>query len=406
MNPIHQHLKASYPQALSKLIGFLNSLDSAEEYLQIAVEKALVHWPNSIPQSPVAWLITTAKNSYIDDFRKQAKHVALPDEHAFSDEESLEQSALLQSYKDDLLRLIFTSCHPALSLERQILLSLKHVLGLSVEEIAQALVLKKANVQQKLLRAKHKIATTGLQYQTPNEKDWPPRLNGVLTTIYLLFNQGYFASEQHNFIRPNLCSEAINLAQILLECTNEQSDVAALLALLLHQDARRPARVGKAGNIVLLSEQDRTLWQQDKIQQANKLAIQSLAKAGRSYYGLQAAIAALHNNAASYQETDWPQIYQLYQLLLELDPSPVIELNAAVALAQAGQETKAIKIVESLREPLKDYQYYSVTLAGLYFDANELEKAQLEYQVALKLSINYSQQKFIKDRLVQCQAKN
>ena len=401
-NSVHKLIQASYPQALSKLISSLKNIDLAEEYLQIAVEKALKYWPENPPEVAVAWLITAAKNSYIDDFRKQQKQISWEQSSAEVDQTCLEQQALVQSYKDDLLRLIFTSCHPSLSLERQILLSLKHVLGLTVDEIAQAMVLKTSNVQQKLLRAKHKIAATGIQYHIPSKNEWPPRLAGVLKTIYLLFNQGYFASEQHNFIRLSLCSEAIKLAETLLICTDNNPEVAALLALIMHQDARRPARIDKLGNLVLLQDQDRNLWQQDKILTANTLAIQSLAKTGRSYYGLQAAIAALHNNAKSYSETDWLQIHQLYQLLLEIDDNPVIKLNAAVALANTGQRKEAIEIVLKLEEPLQHYQHFSVTLAGLYFDNGQYPQAQHHYQKALEISVNYSQQKFIKERLLLC----
>ncbi len=398
----HQQIQLSYPQALSKLINLLQSVDLAEEYLQIALEKALTRWPKQPPDSPVAWLVTVARNSYIDEFRRQKKQTSWQEQTEIEEQSNLEQKALEQSYRDDLLRLIFTSCHPALSLERQILLSLKHVLGLSVEEIAQAMVLKTSNVQQKLLRAKHKISATGIQYHIPSQKEWPDRLNGVLKTIYLLFNQGYFASEQHSFIRPSLCSEAIRLAKLLLSCTDGMPEVAALLALLLHQDARSSARVNSKGELVLLPDQDRTLWQQDKIQIANQLVIQSLAKTGRCYYGLQAAIAALHNNAQSYEQTDWQQIYHLYQLLLSLDNNPVIELNSAVALAQTGAHQQAIDIVKSLKQPLKHYQHYSVTLAGLYFDAKQFQLAGEHYQAAMQVSLNYSQQKFIQQRLELC----
>jgi RNA polymerase sigma-70 factor (ECF subfamily) len=403
-NSIHQILQSSYPQALSRLILLLKSIDLAEDYLQEAVEKALNNWPQKQPELPVAWLVTTARNSYIDHYRKQKKQADWSLQVDESEQVNLEEKALEQSYNDDLLRLIFTSCHPALSIERQILLSLKHVLGLSVEEIAQAMVLKSTNVQQKLLRAKHKIAATGIQYHVPDKKEWSPRLSGVLKTIYLLFNQGYFASEQHSFIRLNLCSEAIRLAQTLLACTNGTPEVAALLALLLHQDARRPARIDRTGNLVLLSEQNRDLWLQDKIQTANQLVIQSLAKTGRSYYGLQAAIAALHNNAKTYQETDWQQIHQLYLLLIEIDNNPIIELNAAVALAQTGKHEEAIQIVKSLQEPLKHYQHYCITLAGLYFNAKRFEQAADNYKKALNVSTNYSQQKFIESRLALCQS--
>lgn len=399
---VHQQLQLSYPQALSKLINLLQSVDLAEEYLQIALEKALTRWPQQSPESPVAWLVTVARNSYIDEFRRQKKQTSWQEQTEMEEQSSLEHKALQQSYRDDLLRLIFTSCHPALSLERQILLSLKHVLGLSVAEIAQAMVLKTSNVQQKLLRAKHKISATGIQYHIPSQKEWPDRLDGVLKTIYLLFNQGYFTSEQHSFIRPSLCSEAIRLAKLLLSCTDGMPEVAALLALLLHQDARSAARINRKGELVLLPDQDRALWQQDKIQAANQLVIQSLAKTGRCYYGLQAAIAALHNNAQSYEQTDWQQIYHLYQLLLSLDNNPVIELNSAVALAQTGAQQQAIGIVKSLKQPLKHYQHYSITLAGLYFDAKLYTKASEHYQAALKISINYSQQKFIQQRLALC----
>lgn len=398
-------IQSSYPQALAKLIHLLKSIDLAEEYLQVAVEKALLHWPEKHPKQPSAWLVMTAKNSYIDDYRKQKKHTNLQELNDVYQEYDLEEQALQQSYKDDVLRLIFTSCHPALALDRQILLSLKHVLGLSVEEIAQAMVLTKPNVQQKLLRAKHKITTTKIEYEIPSKKEWPLRLSGVLKTIYLLFNQGYFASEEHNFIRLSLCDEAIRLANLLLTCTNQAPEVAALLSLLLHQDARRPARVDTAGNLVLLPEQNRSLWQQDKIKLADQLIIQPLAKTGRSYYGLQAAIAALHNNAKSYADTDWPQKYQLYLLLIEIDDNPIIQLNAAVALAQTGEFEQAIDKAKRLAEPLKHYQFYSVALAGLYFDSKNYQQAVVNYRKALEKTVNQKQQNFIMQRLTLCNSK-
>lgn len=410
---VHQLIQNHYSQALSRLVLRLHNIEQAEDCLQSAVEAALLTWPAAPPSNPVAWLVTTAKHKFIDDYRKAAKQVTISEDELtavsslfISDEQDLSEDSLKSSYNDDLLRLIFTSCHPALSVDRQIILSLKHVLGLSVEQIARALVLTPSNVQQRLVRTKHKIRSTGLEYYIPAPSEWPKRLDGVLKTIYLLFNQGYFADTEHNFIRPSLCAEAIRLAELLLSCTHQAPPVAALLALLLHQDARSPARVDNSGNLVLLSEQNRSLWLQDKIRRANQLIIQSLAQTGRSYYGLQAAIAALHNHAQDYKSTDWQQIYQLYILLFELAPSPIIELNLAVAQSQSGQFQQGIERVKHLHSALAHYDHYHITLAGLYFEHGLFELAKPEYQRALTRASNHSQRRFIEGRLRLCHKGN
>ncbi|WP_444995901.1 RNA polymerase sigma factor [Aliikangiella sp. IMCC44359] len=399
---INSLIQASYPQALAKLISSLKTIEYAEEYLQIAVEQALIHWPQNQPDNPTAWLVKVALNKYIDFYRRQKRQVSLKYVTEQEITPDLNEEALLLSYNDDLLRLIFTCCHPALNQETQIILALKHVLGLNVYQIASALIINKSTLEQRLIRAKKKITANKINYETPPPEKWSVRLNGVLKTIYLLFNEGYLSSDNGAPIKSDMCKEAIRLARLLCICVKNDPEVLGLLALMLQQDARSPARFDKNGEFILLSEQNRSLWRQVHIQEANILVEKALKLGKGTPYAIQAAIATLHNNAQSTQETDWKQIFQLYQLLIQLDSNPVIQLNAAIAQFQTGSYEEAIQSVIKLTPHLKNYRHFYTTLAGLYYENNQLSLALTYYRKASTITRSDSEKQFIKSRISSC----
>jgi RNA polymerase sigma-70 factor, ECF subfamily len=407
---INAYIQAAYPQALSRLVSILGDIDQAEDGLQSAVELALTHWPQTLPDNQVAWLITVARNRFIDGQRRLNKQQSLDSfdgEYTIPSltiEPDLSEQALLLSYNDDLLRLIFTSCHPALNPETQITLALKHVLGLSVEQIASALLINKSTLQQRLVRAKKKILANGIEYQVPLPKRWHERLSGVLKTIYLLFNEGYLTTDQTSFIGANLCKEAIRLCRLVHQCIRGEPEVIGLLALLLQQDARRPARVDSEGSMILLADQDRSLWKRTNILEANQLVEKALLAGRGTPYAIQAAIASLHNNAPTYQDTDWQQIYGLYQVLIHLEENPIIHLNAAIALANCGQREKAIQTIKSLHSQLANYRHYYTALAGIYFESGDLIKALPLYREALQKTDSKGERTFIKKQILICEA--
>ncbi|TQV88157.1 RNA polymerase sigma factor [Aliikangiella coralliicola] len=399
---INNIIQSSYPQALAKLIGIIKDIHYAEEFLQTAVEQALLNWPAKQPENPVAWLVKVAQNRYIDFYRRNQKQLQLEmldEPHVLPD---LSEEALLLSYNDDLLRLIFTCCHPALNQQTQISLALKHVLGLSVNQIANALVINKTTLEQRLLRAKKKISANNISYQIPAQKHWPQRLSAVLKTIYLLFNEGYFTTENNTLICHDLCREAIRLARLLHGCIKNDAEVIGLLALVLQQDARSPARTDAQGRMILLSDQNRRLWKQANIQEANILVEKALRIGKGTPYAIQAAIATLHNNAASEADTDWRQIYELYRVLISLEDNPVIKLNAAIALAKSGNMSRAIEEVIYLQKPLKNYRHFYTSLAGLYFEDKQFELAKQAYERALTLTQSDNEKNFIQSRLSDC----
>ena len=400
---LHSQIQTAYPQALAKLLIVLNNIQDAEDYLQSAVEKALVKWQDQLPDNPVAWLVQVARNQYIDFYRRQKRHVSDQSVQEQNVELDLSEEALLLSYNDDLLRLIFTSCHPALNQQTQIILSLKHVLGLSIHEIASALLIPTKTLQQRLLRAKKKIIGNHIQYEVPAKSSWGMRLDGVLKTIYLLFNEGYLSTQHKNPIRTDLCKEAIRLTRLLHIGIRDNSEILGLLALLLHQDARRPARFDKNGDMVLLEHQDKKLWKQRNIQEANSLVYKSLRIGGGTPYALQAAIAALHNHPGKSDETDWPQIYGLYVKLLEQQDNAVIRLNSMVALAKCGKFEKAINQILKLQSQLENYPYYYSALAGLYFENKDFKNALVYYQKALRNTESEFQSRFLQGRVLECE---
>lgn len=399
---MNAHLQASYPQALAKLIQITGNVSVAEDCLHGACEKALIRWKNQVPDSPTGWLVTVAKNQFIDLMRRENKSECLSILEEPSESPDLSEEALLASYNDDLLRLIFTSCHPALKPETQISLALKHILGLSNLQIANALMINEKTLEKRLTRAKKKIIANNIAYEIPAESRRKERLNGVLKTIYLLFNEGYFSTGQKDLIKRELCKEAIRLCRMLHQCIRGEAEIIGLLALMLHLDARADARTKNDGQPVILSEQNRKKWDKNSIQEANQLVEKALMIGGGKPYSIQAAIASLHNSSTTFESTDWPQIFELYMLLNQIENSPVAELNAYVAYAQFADKNTAIEKVKALETKLNNYRHYFTVLAGLHFENNEFDKAAKYYKMALEQAEGQREEKFIRERIDLC----
>ncbi|MDB5971189.1 MAG: polymerase subunit sigma-24 [Hydrocarboniphaga sp.] len=359
-------------RVLATLIRLLGDFDLAEEARQDAFEAALEQWPASgIPANPSAWLVGVGRNKAIDQVRRDAvyrhkvQHLEAVEAElslAAGDDESDEPLA------DDPLRLIFTCCHPALGMEARIALTLREVCGLTTPAVARAFLVSEETMAQRLVRAKKKIRDAGIPYETPEPSMLEERVDGVLAVIYLVFTEGYAMTAGEELIRSEICREAIRLGRLLDAWLPERGPVLGLLALMLLHDARRSARVSPAGDVVLLDDQDRRLWDQNQIAEGLLLVERSLRSRGRvSAYAVQAAIAALHSRASAAEPTDWPQIVGLYELLLRLQPTPVVELNHAVAVSMVDGPSRALALVDSLsaRGGIGDYHLLYAVRADL-----------------------------------------
>lgn len=384
--------------AHGRILGFLvrrcGNFDDAEDICQDVMIKALQHWQESgVPPNPMAWLYTTARNSAIDRFRsyEHSHRESLP-EH----EEPAIEASVDKVLDDDLLRLIFTCCHPALADNVRVPMTLKSITGLSLEEVASAFLTPVKTMEQRLLRARKKIAQAGIPFEIPEGKQLEPRLQSVMQTLYLLFNEGYFASTGEALMQPRLCREAIALTTEVQRLFPGRAELIALLAMMLLHDARREARASYNGELVLLTDQDRKLWDQQQIQQALALLDKALhLRQPPGEYQLQASIAALHAEAANAIDTDWPQITLLYQKLLALSYSPVRHLNYVVALIETGNLESTQAGLDKLREVLNDYFPFHCAQADLARRQGRLDQAISAYEVAMGLTANLAEQQFV-----------
>ncbi|MGZ8480591.1 MAG: RNA polymerase sigma factor [Candidatus Binatia bacterium] len=389
--------------ALATLIRLLGDFDLAEEALHEAFKAALEQWPSDgVPAKPRAWLVSTGRFKAIDAIRRRSRLDPLPNDFAerFTTENVDSIAPDNDNVEDDRLRLIFTCCHPALALDAQVALTLREVCGLTTEEIASAFLTGVSTLAQRIVRSKGKIRNARIPYQVPSRADLPERLDAVLRVIYLVFNEGYSASSGAAITRHDLSSEAICLGRLLFDLLPEP-DVAGLLGLMLLQDSRRAARLSPTGDLVLLEDQDRSLWNHDYIREGSALVQRAVAAGEVGPYTIQAAIAAVHANAANASATDWGQIVALYDLLARAEPSPVIELNRAVAVAMRDGPEPGLNLIEAIlaRGDLENYHLAHAARADLCRRLGRSDDARDGYERALGLTQQGPERRFLARRL-------
>lgn len=388
-------------RVLATLIRLLGDFEVAEEALHEAFTAALAEWPaRGMPANPRAWLVSVGRFRAIDALRRRARFNAVAAELARELEAELPGFDELDSVDDDQLRLIFTCCHPALPPDSQLALTLREVCGLTTEEIARAFLTRPPTIAQRIVRAKTKIREAGIPYEVPAASDLPDRLDVVLRVVYLLFNEGYAASDGDALTRRELSSEAIRLGRLIVALLS-QPEALGLLALMLLHEARRPARCTPSGDPILLEDQDRSLWDQALIAEGQSLVERALVARPVGPYALQAAIAALHGGARTAAQTDWPQIAAFYDLLIGVDPSPVVALNRGVAVAMRDGPSVGLQLIDGILQSgeLSDYALAHSARAELLRRLNRLPEAQSAFARALELTRLAPERRFLERRL-------
>jgi RNA polymerase sigma-70 factor (ECF subfamily) len=388
-------------RVFATLIRLLGDFDLAEEALHDAFASAVEQWPREgVPENPRAWLVSAGRFKAIDTIRRRARFDASLGEIANRLDAESSAGHDDDSLQDDRLRLIFTCCHPALPPDAQVALTLREVCGLTTEEIARAFLVTPATLAQRIVRAKSKIKAARIPYQVPSQTDLPDRLDAILHVIYLVFNEGYSASSGESLTRSDLSAEAIRLGRLLVELLSEPEAVG-LLALMLLQDSRRTARTTSSGELVLLEDQDRSLWNREQIADGLALVQQALSAGQVGPYLLQAAIAAVHAGAPTADATDWNRIVELYDVLLRASPSPVIELNRAVAVAMRDDPAAGLSLIDGIlaRGDLDDYHLAHAARADLCRRLGRTREAQAAYQQALALARQEPERQFLMRRL-------
>ena len=405
---INAALTSARPQALGALLRYFRDLDTAEEAFQEACLRALKNWPkNGPPRDPAAWLIFAGRNTAIDAIRREKKQEALPDEDQISDLDDAESGIAdrldNEHYRDDILRLLFICCHPGLPSTQQIALALRIVCGLTVKQIARAFLVSEAAMEQRITRAKGRVGNANVPFETPGAVERAERLGAVAAMIYLIFNEGYTAGPKADDARAQLCEEAIRLARLLLRLFQSEPEIMGLTALLLLQHARMPARYDLAGNIMLLEDQDRSLWNGRFIAEGLAMIDKAMRHRRPGPYQVQAAVAALHARAKRPEDTDWAQIDLLYAALEEMQPSPVVTLNRAVAVSKVQGPQAALAMIEPLAPKLSSYFYFFGVKGGLLIQLGRCAEARHAFDQAIALANTAAEAEHIRmhiDRLI------
>jgi RNA polymerase sigma-70 factor, ECF subfamily len=409
IDQIHQQMDAIYRaesrRVLATLIRLLGDFDAAEEALHDAFTAAVEQWPREgLPENPRAWLVSAGRFRAIDAGRRRARFDASMQELADRSNEVAGTTAKpeVDEIHDDQLRLIFTCCHPALSPPVQITLTLREVCGLTTEEIASAFLSPVSSIAQRIVRGKAKIRDAHIPYIVPTIADLPQRIESVLSIVYLVFTEGYAASSGDSLTRPDLCAEAIRLARLLFELLPD-AEVIGLLALMLLQDSRRQARTSITGDIILLEDQDRGLWNRAHIAEGGALVERAMASPSIGIYTIQAAIAAVHAQASSTSATDWSRIVALYDLLMQASPSPIVELNRAVAVAIRDGPSAGLNLIDAIHErgELLDYHMAHAARADLCRRLGRNADARMAYERAIELCNQGPERRFLERRLAE-----
>lgn len=400
---IQQQISLLYKQQsrriLATLIRLLGDFELAEEAMQEAFSAALKQWPtDGVPEKPRAWLVSTGRFKAIDRLRKLQRQTALAEDFIDYTDDSFSLST--QDIDDDQLRLIFTCCHPALPEDARIALTLREVCGLTTEQVASAFLQKPTAIAQRIVRAKRKIREAGIPYEVPEKKQLPQRLDTVLQVVYLVFNEGYCASSGDNLVNSALMDEAIHLTRQLSHLLNT-TEINGLLALMLFQSSRRTARTDEQGKLLRLDEQDRSLWDNQQIKEADSLLQDTLPKPDIGPYTIQAAIAGLHADASHYKKTDWREILAFYDLLIRMQNTPVVALNRAVALSMAFGPEEGLKAIKHLNHSgtLDNYHLFHASQADLHRQLKQFKQAAECYRRAIELSEQSAERHYLQQQL-------